>query len=179
VQAEQAGYTTRFGIFHNDGTKLAVVKGARIFPTQEGKKAKIEMRYLQNMTICEVEGRPILELRRDKAAALKGWAELYAPEGVLIKANDSGIAGLLRSGDSLPVLNVGPVALRNLLFDGFEIAIYVTHTNIGLGHGPPGTGRISMGDGSQISLGQGAHIGFGGAPPGAMRYIKQTEGSKR
>jgi hypothetical protein len=36
-----AGYTTRLAVYHNDGTKIAVVKGSRIFLTEEGKKANL------------------------------------------------------------------------------------------------------------------------------------------
>jgi len=32
------GYTTQIPIYYNDGTKLAVVKGARLHATSEGKK---------------------------------------------------------------------------------------------------------------------------------------------
>src|SRR5215203_476716 len=72
VRFIDAGFTTRFPIYHGDGTKIAVVVGSRIFVTEEGKAAKITRREESHLSVCELEGKPIIELRRTKAAALKG-----------------------------------------------------------------------------------------------------------
>jgi hypothetical protein len=92
VRIVNAGFTTRFPVYHGDGTKIAVVVGSRIFVTPEGKDAKVTLRQEPNLSVCELEGKPILELHRKGAAALRGVAELYAPKGVLVKANDAGVA---------------------------------------------------------------------------------------
>jgi hypothetical protein len=108
-QFQKAGFTTKFAVYHSDGTKIAVVKGAQIYPTEEGKAALVTMRHEPNLTACELEGRTIFELRRQGAAALKGAAELYTPEGAFIKCNDSGMKSLLdTSGGSLAVIGKGP-----------------------------------------------------------------------
>jgi hypothetical protein len=129
---EPAGYSAKFSIYHSDGTKIGVVKGSQLYPTEAGKKAKVTPRYEPNLTVWELEGKPILELRREGAAALRGWAELYAPEGVLIKAIDSGISGLLRGGNAL---QVGGVTMSGAVFDGCKIGIHVRRNGIGLGAG--------------------------------------------
>lgn len=41
VKAQDLGFTSEIPIFHADGTYLAKVRGTRIFPTEEGKKAGI------------------------------------------------------------------------------------------------------------------------------------------
>jgi hypothetical protein len=129
----EAGFSVKFPVFHRDGTKIAVVKGSRIFPTEEGKAARLTSRYEPNMTVFELEGKPILELRRTEAAALKTWAGLYAPEGVLIKAQDESFSGLLRGGDWLALPN--GMVLKDSAFQGCRIGIHYTRSGIGFGVG--------------------------------------------
>jgi hypothetical protein len=126
----EAGYTTRFSVFHNDGTKIAVIKGAQMFRTDEGKKAKLEFRYPQDATVCELEGKPIFELRRTGPTALKGWAELYAPEGVLIKVSDAESFARLKNDERL-VLQ-GTVLAGNVVAD-HKIGLHVTRNGFTLG----------------------------------------------
>lgn len=135
VHCVDAGYTTRLTVFHNDGTKIAVVKGAQIYKTPEGEKANVTMRYPDRCTIVELEGKTILELHRDAAAALRGWAELYAPEGVLIKAHSDYLSAV-RSGS--PRLEVCGIALSGGLFQDLKIGIHVTRMGMQVG-GPDGT----------------------------------------
>ena len=100
---ESAGYTTKFAIYNSSGDKIAVVKGSQLHLTKEGKDAALKMRHEPNLTACEFNGRTLFELRRQGAAALKGAAELYAPEGALITVNDSKTAALLGTGGALKV----------------------------------------------------------------------------
>jgi hypothetical protein len=120
---EPAGYTTRFTVYHNDGTRLAVVNGCRIHPTDDKMKAKINVRQHPELSIFELEGKPILELRRNGPAGLKGWAELWAPEGILIKAADSGVSGLLRTGANAMI--VGNQMFAGCSFEGCPVGIHV------------------------------------------------------
>jgi hypothetical protein len=128
---EQAGYTTRFSIFHNDGTKIGVVKGKRVFLTKEGEKAKLKLREEPDLTVCELENKPIFELRKAGAAALKGWAELYAPEGVFIKVTDAELFGQLHTGDAL--LLPGGVRMTGSTFHGCQIGILIEKRNLAIG----------------------------------------------
>ena len=85
VQAVKAGYTTKIPIYHNDGTKLAVVKGSDVYPTEDGTKAGVTTRHPPGATICELNGRPVFEITRTSAAALKMSAELHTFDGSFLK----------------------------------------------------------------------------------------------
>src|SRR4051812_3390431 len=89
VKQEQAGYTIQISIYHNDGTYLAKVKGPQMYLTEEGRKANLNMRHPGLLTVCEMAGKTLFELRRDQAAAVKLSAELYTPTGAFIKAHSS------------------------------------------------------------------------------------------
>ena len=132
VKFEPAGYSARFPIYHSDGTRLAVVAGNQIHLTKDGEKSNIKRRCEPDLTVCELGGKPILELRRKGAAALHGWAELYAPDGVLIKATDSEVSGLLRSGEAMVF---GGMVLRDSFFDGCRIGIHFSKNGCGVGLG--------------------------------------------
>ncbi len=99
VDAEQnsipAGYTVEFEIYNSDGIYLAKAKGSRLFLTSEGEKVNLKLRYPSLMTVCELDGRTLFEMRRQEAAALNTRAELYTPNGSFIKGNDT--EGLLFS----------------------------------------------------------------------------------
>lgn len=145
----EAGYTTQFPVYHSDGTKIAVVKGSQIYLTREGAKANIALRHPQGMTVCELEGKTILELRREGPAAVRGAAELYAPEGTFIKANTYEASALLRGGR---LLNSPGFAMSNSDLRDFKIGILVKRDSVSIG----------VGGGS-------AHFGFlqvGGTPQG-------------
>ena len=129
---EPAGYTTRFAVFDNSGIKIAVVEGSNITITPEGAKARVTCRHEPDLTVCELEGKPILELRRHGPQALKGSAELYAPHGVLIKANASEAAAILRSGQRLVP---GLQHLSNSTFADGGIAFHVRRDGIAIGVG--------------------------------------------
>lgn len=125
-----AGFTTKFAVFHSDGTQIAVVKGSQIYPTEAGKKAKITPRYFPNLTAFELEGKTILELRRDSAAALRGWAELYAPEGVLIKSTAPPLSQLTNEYGSLLI---GGFQVMDAEFEAPIGIHYVGDGNVRLG----------------------------------------------
>lgn len=117
----KAGFTLRYPILDSQGKEIAKVVGSRIFLTAYGKNAKIRLRHEQRLVVCEVEGKPIIELRKTGAAALKGAAEIYAPEGILVKAYDTEVSSLLNSrGTSL---NLFGRKMQNVGIDGFPIAI--------------------------------------------------------
>ncbi len=117
----ESGFTIKFPVYHNDGTHIATVKGKRIHLTEDGKKANITQRFEPGLTICEFEGRAILEIRRDGAAAVQGWAELYAPEGILIKSLYPKLSQkLTKDGD----LTIGTQVFKGAHFEGHRIGIH-------------------------------------------------------
>jgi hypothetical protein len=89
IKEHAAGYTTQISIYHNDGTYLAKVKGSQLYATEDGKKAGIQVRHPGLLTVCELGGQTLFELRRDHAAALKLSAELHSPTGIFIKAHSN------------------------------------------------------------------------------------------
>src|SRR4051812_21495586 len=60
VPNNEISRTTRFTIFHRDGTLLATVVGTCLFCTEAGVKAGLEMKYPTRATICEIAGRTLL-----------------------------------------------------------------------------------------------------------------------
>lgn len=126
----EAGYTTRFSIFHNDGTKIAVVDGSRIRLTPEGDKANIRRREEQNLVVCELDGKPIIEMRHTSPHSLRGWAELHAPGGVFIKALDAGVTGIRQDGSAI---TLGGMTMTGCTFINNRIGIHVRHDGIHLG----------------------------------------------
>lgn len=85
-------------IYHPDGTKLAVAKGSQLYSTAAGQKAGVEMIYPQGATVCRMGGRPLFEIRRQGAAALKMDAELCTFDGQFIKWTEHFIGVLLLNG---------------------------------------------------------------------------------
>ena len=152
-----AGYTTRFNVYHSDGTHIAVVKGSQIYLTEAGKKASLKTRHEQNLTACELEGKTIIELRRDGPAAIKGWAELHAPEGVFVKATDADMSAIRGDGTHI---HVGGLRLANGFFDGQKIGIHVTRQQITIGGGGR-SARVEIGRIATFRSTGGGKITFG------------------
>jgi len=122
-QFESAGYTTRFHVFHNDGTDLAIVKGANLFLTEDGRRAGLALRHEPKLIVCELGSHTLFELRHTEASALKGWAELYTPTGLLVRAKvptDS----IFKYGEDWT--EVGNVRIKSGICEGCPVGIYLT-----------------------------------------------------
>ncbi|REK11592.1 MAG: hypothetical protein DWQ37_13850 [Planctomycetota bacterium] len=140
-QYESAGYSAKFHVFNSDGRSLVVVKGSQMYETEDGKKSNIRLVHEPNLTACELNGETLLELRREGAAGLRGWAELYAPNGTLVRASDRDVSALVPLG---PTINVGGAAIRgtkvgNTLFgcayiQNCDIGIFITDGRITIGY---------------------------------------------
>jgi hypothetical protein len=126
----EAGYSISFPVYDKDGRQIARVKGSSIHPTSDEFEGRIGKREEPQLTVILLDGKPILEMRRTEAQALKTWAQLYTPEGVLIKAADSGVSGLLRSGGAL---TLGDSILRRNIFQGCRIGIKIVDNGISQG----------------------------------------------
>jgi hypothetical protein len=114
VKATEAGYTSRFHVYNQNGEKIAVVDGSQIYLTNNGKKVKLVARHYPGVTAFELEGKTIMELRRTEAAALKTDAELFAPGGILLKAADHSISQLAFAGsDPMVVSNQSSVVMMS------------------------------------------------------------------
>ena len=109
-------FTTKIPIFHSDGTKLAVVKGNQIFRTEEGEKAGVTLRNPAGVTVCELNGKPVFEIRRKGAAALKMNAELHTFDGAFLRWSEEELSGLLTVGESC--LQLGSSKMTNCSLQG-------------------------------------------------------------
>jgi hypothetical protein len=96
VKTVEAGFDTQFYVFDENSKRLGKVLGSRFVGINEDDEKRVRSREFPDMTVVELDGKTILELRRHGAQALKGWAELFAPGGVLVKANDAEAAALLK-----------------------------------------------------------------------------------
>ena len=88
VQSIPAGYTIEFEIYNKDGVYVAKVKGSRLHLTPDGEKSNLKLRHPNRMTVCELDGKTLFEMRREEAAALKTSAELYTQNGSFVRGND-------------------------------------------------------------------------------------------
>jgi len=140
---EEAGYTTQISIYHPDGTYLAKVKGSRLFATSDGEKSGLQLRHPDKMTICELNGKTLFEIRRLEAAALKTTAELHTPDGLFIKVSEeNAMANLLADTDHLgyPV-GQALMVLKDLTIVGGSLGIhYIDQDNLVIGTG----GRVTQ-----------------------------------
>ena len=132
-QIPEAGFTTKYSIYHSDGTYLAKVVGSRLFLTKDGDKAGLTLRHPAGMTVCELAGKTLFEIRRLEAAALKTEAELYSPAGTFIRASDAGLDWFkLVAGQD--ALKIGGLTVRGNTFTGWDVGIRVhADGRVGLG----------------------------------------------
>ena len=128
-QVQGAGFTTQFDLFWNDGEKLAVVKGSRVFATEAGKKLGLKMEHRDKVTVCRCESSVFFELRRTDAAALKTEAELFAPNGAFVSAA-GGIDVVLSSGQPL---QIGGILMSHNTIAGSRVGIRVDDSGISIG----------------------------------------------
>ena len=52
VHEVDASWTTQFRIYNKDGIYLAKAKGTQLYPTDQGTKAGLKMRYESHLTAC-------------------------------------------------------------------------------------------------------------------------------
>jgi hypothetical protein len=117
------GFTTQIPIYHSDGTYLAKVRGNRVYPTESGKRANIEVRDTPGKFICSLENKPIFELSHGVGEAFKADAELYAPDGYLVKCTDAPKPELFDlTGNAI---KVGGASMIGNVFQDLSIGIWL------------------------------------------------------
>ncbi len=133
IKVPQAGFTSRFSIYNNDGAKLAVVVGSRLMLTPDGDKAGLTVRKPDRKTICELGKKTLFELHRTEAAALKSHAELYTPTGQFFKTSETGL-DIFKENVGAEALRVGGATLKNVRIQGFKIGIILkSDGRVGIG----------------------------------------------
>jgi hypothetical protein len=85
IKYAKTTFTTRFPIYNQDGIYIAKVVGSRLFPTEEGKISGLTLRYPRNMTVCELNGKTLFEIKRNGPTALSLSAELFTKDGAFIR----------------------------------------------------------------------------------------------
>jgi len=123
VREQRIGFTTQVPVYHSDGTYLAKVKGNRVYPTQAGKKASIEIRDTPGKFICTLEDRVVFELSHGVGEAFKADAELYAPDGYLVKCSDAPMPELFDLTGS--AIKVGGVTMTGCVFRNLSVGIWL------------------------------------------------------
>lgn len=122
VSVQNAGFTSAFSIYNQNGDHLAQAKGSQLYLTDVGKKCNLELRHLVGVTSCELDGKTLFEIRRKDPAALKAEAELYAPDGLFIKSNGAGFPSELVKADK-SALRIGGLMMTGNTFKGFSIGV--------------------------------------------------------
>lgn len=125
------GFETKIPIFHSDGTKLAIVKGNRIYKTEDGKKAGLDFDSQEKITYCNLNGKTIFELRHEIGELFKLDAELYTNDGVFLKSSDSPIPELIDSSGN--EIKIGGLSMTGNTFKGGSIGIWINGGNISIG----------------------------------------------
>lgn len=120
----KAGYTTKYSIYHSDGTFLAKVVGSQLYSTKEGEKAGVKLRHDPGLTVCEMGSQTLFEIRRVDPAALKTQAELHTPLGTFIKATDQGL-DLFEKMNTQGALKLGNLFVSNSTFNNCDVGIRI------------------------------------------------------
>lgn len=123
INEQGIGFTTQIPIYHSDGTYLAKVKGNRVYPTEEGKKAKIEIRDLEGKFICSLDKKVLFEITHGVGDAFKATAELYTPDGYFIKCSNAPKPELFDlSGNAISVVGI---TMKGIVFQRLSIGIWL------------------------------------------------------
>lgn len=125
VHEQAAGFAAQFKIFNKDGVYIAKVKGSRLFLTNDGTKSNLKLRHPDGMTVCELEGHTIFEVRRKDAAAMKTRAELFTPDGRFMKSNEHGAPSCLISSDG-SYLCINTTTMIGCRFERCRVGIHVS-----------------------------------------------------
>jgi len=116
-------FTTQIPVYHSDGTYLAKITGNRVYPTEAGKKANIEIRDTPGRFICSLENKVMLELAHGVGDAFKADAELYAADGYLVKCSDAPKPELFDlTGHAI---TVGGLTIGGSVVEGFSVGIWL------------------------------------------------------
>jgi hypothetical protein len=123
-QIGKSTFGTKIPIYDLNGVYLAKIVGSRIVKTPEGEKAGVQLRHYKDLIVCELMGKTVVESRYTGPLALSMSAELYTPDGMLIKAPDAYPIELF-SADGKDQIEINGNTIKNCTFQGFRIAIQV------------------------------------------------------
>lgn len=116
-------FEVQIPIFHPDGTYLAKVKGNRIFPTEDGKKAGITLEKKVGITVCQMNKQTLFEIHHQTGESFKAYAELYTNDGYFVKCTDNPKPELIDTNGN--ILKIGGVTMINNTIQGFKIGVWI------------------------------------------------------
>ncbi|HEU4604337.1 MAG TPA: hypothetical protein VFS24_20345 [Steroidobacteraceae bacterium] len=122
VKEQSLGFTTEIPIYHSDGTYLAKVKGTRIYPTDDGKKAGLEMSHPPGMTVCKLGNRTVFEIHHEQGDAFRAHAELHTPDGYFVKSAGTFPQVISKAGAPL---QIGGLIMSHNTIVGARIGVWV------------------------------------------------------
>lgn len=123
VREQDLGFTTEIPIYHEDGTYLAKVVGTRVYATEDGEKAGVEIKQFPQLWVCTVEGRTAFEIHQEAGDAFRTQAELHTPTGFFVKVAESPQPELFSaSGEEL---RIGGAIVSDCKFVGCRIGLWL------------------------------------------------------
>jgi hypothetical protein len=122
VREADLGFTSEIPIYHSDGTYLAKVRGTRVYPTDDGTNAGVEVRQLPGIWVCSVGGRTAFEIRQESGDAFRTQAELYAPNGFFVKVADAPPQLYDAGGEALSIRGI---TMIGNVFENLRIGVWV------------------------------------------------------
>ena len=123
VREESLAFSTEIPIYHPDGTYLARVRGNRVWPTEQGRKAGIVVKQLPQLWVCTVDGRTAFEIHQQPGDAFRAQAELYAPGGYLVRVWDQSSPALFDASGG--AIQVHGVTMIDNHFSGLRIGVWI------------------------------------------------------
>lgn len=117
------GYTTSFTVYNSDGTKIAKVQGTRIFSTDEGKDSGLEISKYCDTTEVKLNGASIIEIQHHKGEAFRIFADLFTPNGHLVRVNKNPRPELIDASGN--AIKVGGAIFSSNTIAGARIGILV------------------------------------------------------
>ena len=123
IKQQDLSFTTQIPIYHSDGTYLGKVKGNRIYPTEAGKKANLEVRDSPGRFICSLDGKVAFELAHGVGQTFKAEAELYTPDGYFVKCSDAPKPEIFDlSGNAI---KIGGITMIGNVFQNLSVGIWL------------------------------------------------------
>lgn len=123
VKDEQLGFTTEIPIYHPDGTYLTKVKGTRMYPTEDGKKAGVKIEKYEQLWVCTMDGKTLFEIQQQSGDSFKTSAELYTSDGYFVKCTDAPIPGLIDTNGH--AITVGGMMMSGNSFHGCNVGLWI------------------------------------------------------
>lgn len=124
-------YELQIPIFHSDGTYLAKVKGNRIFPTEEGKKAGLSLEKRVGITACQMNKQTLFEIHHQTGESFKAYAEFYTNDGFFVKCADNPKPELIDANGA--ALTIGGVTMINNTIQGCKVGIWIKDKAVMIG----------------------------------------------